>query len=109
MEGDPVRIGIDTLRRVCSVLLDEVERRFGSDVVLCSAGFEDDHYWTVGVDAAFGLVEHPELHIQAGQTSDDAKEVQDLLKRDEGEVFLWHDLEHLAGVLRRLASLDLPR
>jgi hypothetical protein len=82
MEGDPVRIGVDTLRRACSVLLDEVERRFGSNVVLCSADFHDDHYLSLGVDAAFGLVDHPELHIQAGQTTDDAKEVQDLLERD---------------------------
>jgi hypothetical protein len=109
MEGDAVQIRVDELRSACSLLLDEVESRFGSDVVLCSARFSDDHYWSLDIRAAFGLVEHPEFHVQAGQTSDDAKEVQDLLERAEGEVFLWHDLEHLAAVLLRLASRDTPR
>lgn len=109
MEHADVSIRVDELRGACTLLLDEVERRFGPEVILCSTRFDDDHYWSLAIRTAFGLVDHPELHLRAGQTSDDAKEVQDLLKRDAGEVFLWHDLDHLAAVLLRLASIDEPR
>lgn len=34
--------------------------------------------------------------------------VRELLTRNDGEVFLWHDLEHVIGILQRIASLTLP-
>jgi hypothetical protein len=45
--------------------------------------------------------------LDCGQTSDDAAEVAALL-RGESPVVLWHDLEHIAGLLQLLARLDLP-
>jgi hypothetical protein len=34
--------------------------------------------------------------------------VRSLLAREDGEVFLWHDLDHFIGLLRAIAFLDLP-
>jgi hypothetical protein len=46
--------------------------------------------------------------INAGQLSDDVASVREFVGRTDRETFLWHDLQHVAGVLLRLASLDLP-
>lgn len=108
MDNEKVTIQVEDLRRAFSVLLDTIVANFGSTVTLCERTFEADHYWDLELGAAFRLVDHPELHIVAGQTSDDVEEVRDVVEREGGEVFLWHDLDHLAGVLRRIAFLDVP-
>lgn len=104
-----IQVSVDVLRRACTVLLDEVELRFGPDVALCGVAFDEDHYLTLTLAAAFELADRPELHVIAGQTSDDVDEVRALLDRPDGEVVLWHDLGHLAGVRLRIAYLDEPR
>lgn len=87
--------------------MDAVESRFGSEVYLSE--HRVDLYWNVDLRAAFGMVDHPEQHIDCGQSSDDVREIADLLGREGQEpLSLWHDLDHLAGVLRMLAYLDLP-
>jgi hypothetical protein len=40
--------------------------------------------------------------------SDDVETVRELLVRERGEIFLWHDLEHLVGILQRIAALARP-
>jgi hypothetical protein len=57
------------------------------------------------VEDSFDLTKTPEIMV--GQLSDDLSEVRALLARDEEDVSLWRDLEHVIGVLRRIASLDL--
>ena len=113
LEGHPRRYGlamggptinVEELRRALDRVLDAVELQMGSAVDLDAA-----HYWMLAPKAAFGLVPDPELHIMAGQLTDDVEEIGEPLQRDPGDgVFIWHDLEHLCGVLMRVASLDLP-
>jgi len=98
---------VDDLRRVCGVLLDMVEERFGAEIDLSGIGV--DLYWKVDLKTAFELRDVPESGIDVGQSSDDVAELQALLRRPADDVpVLWHDLQHLAGVLRLLAYLDLP-
>ncbi|WP_328850192.1 hypothetical protein OG994_16020 [Micromonospora globbae] len=98
---------VDDLRRVCGMLLDAVEKRFGAEVDLSGLGV--DHYWNVDLRSAFELAHDPAAAIDVGQSSDDVAELRALLRRPADDMpVLWHDLQHLAGVLRLLAYLDLP-
>ena len=98
---------VQDLRRVCGVLLDMVEERFGTEIDLSGIGI--DLYWNVDLRTAFELRDDPTLGIDVGQTSDDIAELHALLGRPVDDApGLWHDLQHLAGVLRLLAYLDLP-
>ncbi|MCX5117895.1 hypothetical protein OG992_11940 [Micromonospora sp. NBC_00362] len=98
---------VDDLRRVCGVLLDMVEERFGAEIDLASVGV--DLYWNVDLETAFDLRDVPGSGIDVGQCGDDVAELHALLRRPADPVpTLWHDLQHLAGVLRLLAYLDLP-
>ncbi len=81
--------------------------RLGPEVVLGDGSFVGDHYWELTLEASFGLVDHPELHVVAGQTTHDVDELRRVI--DSEDVVLWHDIEHITGVLRRIASLDLPK
>ncbi|MEU4495474.1 hypothetical protein AB0F96_18975 [Streptomyces sp. NPDC023998] len=95
------------LRRACSVLLDEAERRFGDQVDLTEVPV--DLYWSVDLAAAFDMSRAPAAQLGCGQVSDDVAEIVALVQRDPEDVTaLWHDLDHLAGVIRLLAHLDLP-
>nr|WP_218908461.1 hypothetical protein [Micromonospora jinlongensis] len=84
-----------------------VEERFGTEIDLSRV--DVDLYWNVDLGTAFDLRDVPELGIDVGQCSDDVAELHALLRRPADHVpALWHDLQHLAGVLRLLAYLDLP-
>jgi hypothetical protein len=100
-----VRIDIAELRLACNKVLDVVAERLGPEVVLGDGSFVGDHYWELTLEASFGLVDHPELHVVAGQTTDDVDELRRII--DSEDVVLWHDIAHITGVLRRIASLDL--
>jgi hypothetical protein len=94
------------LRRVCSLLLDEVERRYGDQIDMADG--PADYYWNMNLAAAFGMTQTPEDHIDCGQSTDDVAEVSELARGSRAMIVLWHDLEHLAGVMRLLAFLDRP-
>ncbi|MBM0236916.1 hypothetical protein JNW88_06690 [Micromonospora sp. ATA32] len=98
---------VQDLRQVCGRLLDAVEERFGAEIDLSGLGV--DHYWNVDLRSAFELRKDPAVGIDVGQSSDDVAELHALLRRPADDTpVLWHDLQHLAGVLRLLAYLDLP-
>ena len=99
MEPNATSVEIAELRAAVAQLLDAAERRFGPRVEL-----DADYYWWIDSVAAFDMNSEPRL--EAGQLSDDVTSIRELLGRTE--VFLWHDLAHLVGVLTRLASLDRP-
>jgi hypothetical protein len=92
---------VSDLRTAMTRLLDAIEEQFGAIVHL-----EDDFYWNVPLDAATAVYATPELDM--GSVVDDAASVSDLLARPDGSVFIWHEAEHLAGILRSIARLDLP-
>jgi len=95
------RIAVSDVREAVAQLLDAVEARFGPTVELGT-----DHYWLLELGEMFSLDRIPT--INAGQLSDDVASISESLARSDDETFLWHDLQHLAGVLLRFASLDLP-
>jgi hypothetical protein len=100
---------IADLRQVCSMLLDQVERQFGDQIDL--ADVPVDYYWNLNLAAAFDMTQEPEpeAHVDCGQSTDDVEELTALARGDSRDlIVLWHDLEHLAGVMRMLAFLDLP-
>src|SRR3954447_26812850 len=100
--GDSVVVSVRDLRQAMQLLLDAIERRFGSE-----ADLDADHYWAIDPKVAFELGS-PDLAgaIWTSQLSDDVQELRALLQRDGGPA-VWHDFSHVAGVLRRIAALDL--
>lgn len=106
MAQGEVVLKLADLRRVCSLLLDEVERQRGDQIEM--AHVPVDYYWNVDLAAAFDMTQTPEGHLDCGQSSDDGDEISELARGLREEIALSHDLSHLAGVLRLLAFLDLP-
>lgn len=109
-KAGPLTIDVQKLRRVLDALLDHVQTTEGPLVEV-----DRDHYWLLELTAAFS----EDLHepgtksddFGVGQISDDVATVHELAKDIEvGDAFLnpWHDLEHAVGLLRALASKDLP-
>jgi len=98
---------VQDLRKVCGTLLDAVEEQFGAEIDVSRV--EVDFYWNVDLRTAFEVSDDPASGIDVGQASDDLAELRALLSRSADDLpVLWHDLQHLAGVLRLLAYLDLP-
>lgn len=102
-------IDVRKLRAAVDGLLKTVESRLGPRVTV-----DADHYWLVELGAAFSADLHAtgeqvgELGV--GQISDDidsVAEVVDALEDPEEWPILWHDLEHVTGLLRALAWTDL--
>jgi hypothetical protein len=87
----------DALERLIAAATDE----FGPSIDL-----DADHYWSIDARDAFDLSREPAL--EAGQLSDDVASVREFLARDDGETFLWHDLDHIVGILKRIAALARP-
>ncbi|WP_098460347.1 hypothetical protein [Propionicimonas paludicola] len=92
---------VSDLRTAMTRLLDAIEEQFGAIVHL-----EDDLYWNVPLSAATAVYDTPELDM--GSVVDDAASVGEFLGRPDEPVFIWHEAEHLAGILRSIARLDLP-
>ena len=82
-------------------LLDAAEEQSGGTIDL-----DADHYWSIDPRAAFDPANDPEVDV--GQLSDDTARLRELLGRKGGEVFLWHDLEHMTAILERIAALARP-
>ena len=99
MAGSRV-IRLDDLRRACSDILDAAEERFGPEIAIA-----EPYYWTVDLRSAYQLVENAAEALEVGSLGDDAEEVS---PADRDELLLWHRGDHLAGLIRYVAFLDLP-
>jgi hypothetical protein len=96
-------IDVEQLRAALDLVLSHVERQTGSSVELTA-----DYYWQVAPSAAYDPNVTPTRDaLTLGQLQDDVQAVRDLLDRGD-DVVVWHDLQHLAGVLQRIATQDLP-
>lgn len=92
---------VDQLRAAIGRLLDAVEARFGPDLHL-----KDDHYWNAPLREAADLSREPKLDM--GSVVDDAASVREFIKASENDcISIWHEADHIAGVLRSIARLDL--
>lgn len=104
-------IDVAQLRSAVDGLLNAVEDRFGARVSI-----DADHYWLVELRAAFSADLHEPGQqpgdLGVGQISDDIASVTEVvqgLEDPEGWPILWHDLEHVTGLPRALAWMDLPK
>ena len=89
-------ISTDELRAAAAGLLERVEHELGPTIDLAA-----DHYWRVDSAEAFDMSAAP--LILAGQLSDDVDSLRST--GDSGRSTLGQELDHLVGVLRRLAAL----
>lgn len=92
------------LRLACERLLREAESEFGPEVSLDSLPF--DEYWCFQAITSPASLEDP--HRPMGTLSDDVDSLGELLARPHDEIYLWHDLAHVCGLLGFLAFLDSP-
>jgi hypothetical protein len=97
---DALHIAMSDLRAAIGRVLDAVEQKYGEAIDL-----DADHYWSLSPAESFDLTRDP--GIEAGQISDDVETVQQILSPSR-DVIIWHDLEHLGGILSRLSALDSP-
>jgi hypothetical protein len=98
-EFEPFVVTIAELRSATVKILDAAEQTLGPTLDLTA-----DHYWLLESDDAFDLSQEPK--INAGQLSDDLASIRELDGRDEVDV--WHDLDHLLGLLTRVSALARP-
>src|SRR4051794_36313390 len=96
------RVAVRDLRLALDRLLAEVERTSGPEIDLAA-----DSYWVVAAADAFVLGAPPTATV--GQLADDLESPAAQAADDAEQPWVWHDLEHVLGLLRRLAALDLPR
>ncbi|SDF44095.1 hypothetical protein SAMN05660485_03369 [Blastococcus fimeti] len=100
---DPLSVPIDKLRQALDRVLAALQADQG-DVVPLSA----DYYWVLAPRATYDVYEAPSVDdFTIGQLSDDVVTLDEMLRPDQ-PVSIWHDLQHLAGILQRLATQDLP-
>ena len=95
-------VTVADLRTSITKLLDAVEAQFGPDL-----RFPEDFYWNVPFSEATEISDSPRPDM--GSVVDDTESVREFLAQDGSEfVSIWHEADHLAGVLRAIARLDLP-
>ncbi|MFT3861465.1 hypothetical protein [Micropruina sp.] len=87
---------VAALRTATARLLDAVEKKLGAEVLLA-----DDFYWNVPLGEATDV--HREPRLDLASVVDDAESVREFAARDRDEwVAIWHQCEHIAGVLRSI-------
>jgi hypothetical protein len=95
-------VQIEDVRAGLLAILDEVQRRFGGEIDL-----DADYYWDIDLESAFNRSPVPTPDI--GSLVDDVDLLGELLQeRADGELYIWHDLNHVIGILKRIAALDVP-
>ncbi len=86
--------------------LDLLQDRFG---FASNFSIDDEFpagYWKVQLEAAYSLAASPEIVV--GEFREDVDEVIGLTTDPVSSMSLWHDLDHLSGLFRGLAFMDLP-
>ncbi|MCW2743847.1 MAG: hypothetical protein JWM48_397 [Mycobacterium sp.] len=100
---DPLSVPMDKLRLALDRVLTAVQAEQGDSISLSA-----DHYWALNPRATYEVYETPkEPDFTIGQLSDDIATLDEILRPDQ-IVSTWHDLQHLVGILQRLAAQDLP-
>jgi hypothetical protein len=101
MMADEPEITVAELREASRRLLDAAERRLGSTVEL-----QADTYWGLFAPEMF---EQDSPDVLERSLSDDVSEIRALVSRPEDsfedDVMLWHDMNHLVGILQRVSAL----
>ncbi len=97
---DAPGISVAELRSAVTLLLDAVEETFGPNLE-----FDEDIYWNVPFAEATTVGKDPEVDL--GSVADDAASVRAFLSRAPDEfIAIWHEADHLVGLLRAIARRD---
>jgi hypothetical protein len=95
----PSTVAVSELRSAVGAILDAVESELGETIELNA-----DHYWLLESAESFDPSKTPD--VVAGQLSDDVDSIRAIA--EGGEVVVWHDIDHLLGLLRRVSALAAP-
>jgi hypothetical protein len=101
MGEDDLVIALSEVREALDRILVAAAVELGSTVDL-----DADNYWWIDTRAAFDLSRVPS--VDAGQLSDDVASMREMLNRDDNEVIVWHDLDHVIGIVQRISGLAKP-
>jgi hypothetical protein len=100
---DPLSVPVDKLRRALDHVLAALQAEQGDRIPLSA-----DYYWVLTPQATYDVHQTPSPDdFTMGQLSDDISTLDEMLRTDEPNA-AWHDLQHLVGILHRLATQDLP-
>ena len=101
--SDPLAVHVGRLRDALDRVLTALEAEHGETVFLSA-----DHYWVLDARATYEVHQMPSTRdLALGQLSDDVASLDEIVQADQ-VVSVWHDLQHLVGVLHRLGTQDLP-
>jgi hypothetical protein len=100
--GD-LTLQVDDLRRAANRIFAALERNYGKSIDL-----DEDYYWHLDVDDAYEMSAVPTIDL-VGQVTDDVAELRAFVASDNNEVdSIWHELNHLIGVLRVIEKQASP-
>ena len=94
--AERLEVSVDELRAAVARVLDAAEKRLGQQIEIT-----EDVYWTIFPSDAF----KPEPSVVAGSLADDLQTLREVVRRGDAEedaLLLWHDLDHLIGLLQWL-------
>ena len=98
---DKPDLTVAELRSAIERLLDTVESELGP-----ALSFREDYYWNIPCQSACVLDSAPLLDV--GSVGDDVDSIREFLSRDLAEpTMIWHESEHIGGILRAITRLDL--
>jgi hypothetical protein len=98
MADDDVVIAVSELREALDRLLAAITVGFGHSIDL-----DGDYHWWIETQDAFDMTREPS--VNAGQLSDDVTSMREMLSREDDEIVVWHDLDHVIGILQRISAL----
>ncbi|WP_332641949.1 hypothetical protein [Aeromicrobium sp.] len=97
----PGTLKVSELRAAMERLLTAIEEQIGPEIDI-----PVDFYWNVPNSAAYKVGKKPKLDV--GSVVDDVQSVSDYASEPVDEhTAIWHECEHVAGVLRAIAQVDM--
>jgi hypothetical protein len=98
----PTTLAIDDLRRAINRVLDNTAASLGKQVEL-----DGGLYWQVPAHQLHTM-DPDTVTLTAGDLDDDLQTMREYLGSDGPTPALWHELNHLIGILRALETMTLP-
>jgi hypothetical protein len=98
----PTTFVIDDLRQAINRILDETAASLGDRVEL-----DGGLYWQVPAEQLHNM-DPDSVALTAGDLDDDIQTMREYLGRSGPAPALWHELNHLIGILRVLEATMLP-
>jgi hypothetical protein len=98
----PATIAIDDLRRAINRALDDTAAVLGDEVEL-----DGGLYWQVPAHQLHAM-DPDTVTLTAGDLDDDVQTMREYLGSGGPTPAVWHELNHLIGILRTLEAMTLP-